>query len=175
MIDVTPTILAKSDQLNACDLVGGGRTVTITDIKLSTTDQPLTINYEGDDGKPYKPCKGMRRVMVKGWGSDGKKFIGRSMTLFCEDDVTWAGQKVGGIRISHMSDIDKSFTMMLVMNRKSKKAYTVQPLVTARDKKVIIDEGVKSLDIKKWGAGLNDADKAVATANWKKIKELRGE
>ena len=98
MVDISSTIIAKSDQLNADDLIGGPITVTITNVSLTESpDQPLTINYDGDNGRPYKPCKSMRRVLAAAWGNDGSKFIGRRVTLFRDPRVKWAGQEVGGI------------------------------------------------------------------------------
>lgn len=129
MADLTKTIEAKSDQLNSDDLMAGGKTVKITKVSLLAEDQqPIAINYEGDNDKPFKPCKSMRRVLVLVWGGDGNKFIGRSMTLYRDEKVTFGGQAVGGIRISHMSDIDKPKTMSLTATRMSKKPYTVHPL-----------------------------------------------
>src|SRR5574337_263090 len=103
MIDLRPTIEPKSDQLNADDLIAGPRTIRVRDVKAVKEDQPILIFFDGDNEKPYKPCKGMRRVLVKAWGADGHKYIGKSMTLFCDPDVTFGGAKVGGIRISHVS------------------------------------------------------------------------
>ncbi len=128
MMDLTKTIIAKSDQMNADDLMGGGKTIKVTKVSLHGDEQPVAIHYEGDDGKPFKPCKSMRRVIVNAWGKDGNKYIGKSMTLYRDENVKYAGMSVGGIRISHMSDIDKALTMSLTASSKSKKAYTVKPL-----------------------------------------------
>jgi hypothetical protein len=72
------TIIPKSDQLNADDLIGGPRTITITGVKAGTPEQPVTINYQGDDGHPYKPGKSMRRVLVAMWGAEASDYVGRS-------------------------------------------------------------------------------------------------
>jgi hypothetical protein len=121
----------KSDQLNADDLIGGPRTVTVTAVRANagSAEQPVDISFEGDDGKPYKPCKSMRRVMVHVWGADAKNYIGRSMTLYCDPAVQFGGMKVGGIRISHMSHIDKAHTMALTATRAKRAPFTVQPLI----------------------------------------------
>jgi len=123
------TIKPRSDQLNADDLIGGPRTVTVTRMsRCSGNDQPIAINYEGDDGKPYKPCKSMRRVLVRVWGDDGAVYVGKSMTLYCDPKVTYGGVEMGGIRISHMSDMKGDITMALTANKTSRKPYTVRPL-----------------------------------------------
>jgi hypothetical protein len=127
--DITKTCEPKSDQLNADDLIGG-RTITIkiTAVSLLAGDQPVSLNYEGDQGKPYKPCKSMRRVLVNAWGSDGNKYVGRSLTLYRDDKVTFGGVAVGGIRISHMSDIPETMTVALTATRAIRKPFTVKPL-----------------------------------------------
>lgn len=128
MTDLTHTIVAKSDQLNADDLIGGAITVEVTKVSLASTEQPVAINYKGDNGKPFYPCKTMRRVMVHLWGPDGSQYVGRRMTLYRDPKVVFGGAEVGGIRISHMSHIDKPQTMTLTATKKSKKPYTVLPL-----------------------------------------------
>mgnify|MGYP000952184106 CR=1 FL=1 len=77
-LDLSKTIAPKSDQLNADDMISGPRTITVTSVKLAAEDQPVSIHFVGDDGKPYKPCKSMRRVLVKAWGPDGAQYPGAS-------------------------------------------------------------------------------------------------
>lgn len=132
MNDMAIAIVPKSDQLNADDLIAGPRTVKITNVVIKGAgEQPVDISFEGDGGKPYKPCKSMRRVMVLLWGADAKKYIGHSMTLYRDESVKWAGAEVGGIRISHMTGIDAPQTMVLTATKGSRKPYTVKPLVIA--------------------------------------------
>ncbi len=131
MTDLSKTIIAKSDQLNSDDLIGRSVTIKVTKVSLLDDAQPIGINYEGDDGKPYKPCKSMRRVLVSVWGSDGSKFVGRRMTLYRDPEVMFGGAKVGGIRISHLSDIKEPMTISLMASKKGKKPFTVQPLPAA--------------------------------------------
>jgi hypothetical protein len=129
MTDLSLTIAPKSDQLNADDLISGSRTITIT--KVSGTgngDQPIAVNFEGDNGKPYKPCKSMRRVLVQVWGKDGNTYPGKSMTIYRDPKVVFGGIETGGIRISHMSDIAKDVTMALTATRANRKPFTVKPL-----------------------------------------------
>ncbi len=130
-MDMSPAITPKSDQLNNDDLLTGPITIRITDVAIKPGEQPVAISYEGDNGKPYKPCKSMCRVMVSAWGADASKYKGRSMTLYSEPTVKWGGMEVGGIRISHLSDIDSKITMALTATKGSKKPFSVQPLVVA--------------------------------------------
>jgi hypothetical protein len=128
-VDMTQFTAPKSDQLNADDLIGGPRTITVTGVRgTDAADQPVAISFEGDNSKPYKPCKSMRRVMVHVWGADAKNYVGRSMTLYCDPGVQFGGMKVGGIRISHMTNMDGAQTMALTATRAKRAPFTVQPL-----------------------------------------------
>lgn len=128
MVDLTKTLEAKSNQLNAADLIAAPRTIKITKVSAGNKEQPIAINYEGDDGKPYYPSKGMRRAIAAIWGVKGDSYIGRSMTLYNEPTVRWGGIEVGGIRISHMSHMTKPISLALTISRTSKQAYEVKPL-----------------------------------------------
>ncbi|MGV7119612.1 hypothetical protein [Sphingopyxis sp. 550A] len=129
MSDMTPVIEAKSDQLNAADLVGGPITVTITRVDVrDAKEQPVSVHYQGDDGKPWKPCKSMCRVMVAAWGPDSKTYPGKMLTLYCDPTVKWAGMEIGGIRISHMSHIDGALLTAVTLSKGSRKPYRVEPL-----------------------------------------------
>lgn len=139
MIDLSKTIEAKSDQLNSDDLIGGAKTIKVTDVKVTESEtQPVHIHYEGDDGKPYKPNKGMRRALIQLWGANGKDYIGRSMTLFRDPSVRYAGSEVGGIQISHVSHINKPERVLLTVSRGKKKPMTINPIVV--EKKPLSDE-----------------------------------
>jgi hypothetical protein len=127
-LDMSRYVEAKSDQLNADDLIGAPRTITVTRVTGSDGDQPVSIHYENDGGRPFKPCKTMRRVLLAIWGRNASDYVGRSMTIYRDDAVTFGGLNVGGIRISHMSHIDKK-TVVVVMKTKGKKAgIEVKPL-----------------------------------------------
>jgi hypothetical protein len=128
-MNMLATIVPKSDQLNSDDLIGCTKTITVTRVSINpSSEQPVSIGFEGDNGKPYKPGKSMRRVLVKVWGADASTYAGRSMTLYREDGVRFGGMEVGGIRISHMSHIDAPQTMALTEKKGSKKPFTVKPL-----------------------------------------------
>lgn len=131
MTDLTDTILAKSDQITADDLLSGPRTVRITDVQADAgAEQPVTIHIEGDT-KVFRPSKSMRRVLVHCWGPDGAAYVGRSVTLYRDPSVTFGGAQVGGIRISAMSHLERAMTLALAESRKSRKPFTVQPLKIA--------------------------------------------
>lgn len=130
-MNLSPTIVPKSDQLNSDSLQVGPLTIKVTAVKSGSSEQPVVIHYEGDEGRPYKPGKSMRRVLVGAWGPDGDKYIGRRLTLYCDKGVKWAGEEVGGIRISHMSELTEPFEIALTVTRGKRKPFTVQPLAPA--------------------------------------------
>jgi len=148
-MDLSKTIIPKSDQLNADDLISGTKTIKIRDIKAGADEtQPVSIYFYGDNNKPYKPCKSMRRILVQLWGADGLQYTGRRLTLYRDDSVKWAGVEIGGIRISHASHI-KEATRVLVTTAKNKRTPTTieaLPLVELKDlagaKKAIQDKKV---------------------------------
>jgi hypothetical protein len=126
---MSQVIIPKSDQINADSLLAGPLTVTIKDVKIMPgTEQPVSIVLAETD-LVYRPCKSMSRCLVSAWGPDAKKYIGRSLTLYRDPTVKWGGMEVGGIRISHMTDIDGPMTMVLTATKGSRKPYKVAPLV----------------------------------------------
>lgn len=130
--DLSRTIIAKSDQLNAEDLLSGPIVVTVQDVRVSDTpDQPVSILI-GDGRQPYKPCKTMRRLLIFAWGKDGRQWRGRSMELYCDPDVTWGGVKIGGIRISALSHIETDFVLALSEKKGKRKPVHVKKLKTSQ-------------------------------------------
>lgn len=120
-LDIAHTIIAKSDQLNADDLVGGQVTVTITDVKVAdSTEQPVIVHVSGGH-KPWKPCKTMRRLLSAAWSTDASTWIGHSLTLYREPSVKWAGEETGGIRVLAMSHINQGLVIRLTEKKGGKK------------------------------------------------------
>lgn len=140
-MDMTDTIEPKSDQLSADDLIGRTLTITVTKVSIPGGEQPVSISFEGDNGRPFRPGKSMRRVLVHVWGPDANAYVGRSMTLYRDDEVVFGGLKVGGIRISHMSHTEKAQTMALTATRGNKKAFTIKPLAVAKAQRDVLREG----------------------------------
>jgi hypothetical protein len=131
-VDLTNTIVPKSDQLNSDDLITGPRTFTVTKVRVkSTPEQPVDIELAESPGKPFRPSKTVLRVLITAWGKEGDEYVGRRMTLYRDDEVKWAGQEVGGIRVSALSHITKPIKLALTETRGKKKTHTVQPLTDA--------------------------------------------
>ena len=134
--DFGETLTAKSDQLNADDLVGGPITVQITDAKRGDSpEQPLVLRLSGDH-RPWKPCKTARRILAACVGSTNTgALIGRWVRLYRDPDVTWAGKAVGGIRVDGMSGIDRPVTIALALNKKAKAEHRIVPIRPPADDK----------------------------------------
>lgn len=142
MNEMLETIIPKSDQLNADDLLGGRtRTIKISRVSILAGEQPVALHYEGDNGKPYKPCKSMRRVIVTVWGPDANLYVGRRMTLYRDENVMFGGVAVAGIRISHISGIDSERTIALTASRAIRKPFTVRQLTDEPDAANLLDAG----------------------------------
>lgn len=127
-MDISSTIEADSTQVNADDLTGSPRTVTVAGVNKGTADQPVNIELVEFPGRAYRPCKSMRRVLVAAWGKDASAYVGRRMTLFNDPSVKWGGAAVGGVRIAALSHIDKPMTIALTETRGKRKPFTVDPL-----------------------------------------------
>ena len=127
-MDLSDSIVPRSDQINADDLIAGPITVTITDTKPGEAEQPVDILLVETPGRAYRPSKSMRRVMVAAWGKQSTAYAGRRLTLYRNPDITFGREKVGGIEISHMSHIDKPLTLALTRARGKRTPFTVQPL-----------------------------------------------
>ena len=125
---IAKSIVPKSDQLNAEDLLSGPITVTVTDVKQGTAEQPIAILIDGER-QPYKPCKTMRKILVFCWTDQAANWIGKRMTLYADPDVKWAGVAVGGIRISHLSGIESQVMLMLSETKGKRKPIVVKPLL----------------------------------------------
>lgn len=128
MNDMSAVIVPKSDQINAEDFIAGPRTFTIEGVAISPgTEQPVSIKLSGEQ-RVFRPCKSMSRVLVGGWGPDANAYIGRSLTLYRDPKVKWGGLEVGGIRISHMSHIERDMVMSLTATKGKRAPHQVKVL-----------------------------------------------
>jgi hypothetical protein len=129
--DLTESIAPKSDQLNAEDLLTGPRTFTVAEVKRGSAEQPVDIHLAEFPGRPFKPSKTVRRILVSAWGPDASTYAGRRMTLYRDPAVRFGGMDVGGIRVSHLSHIAKPMTLVLAVSKGKRAPYVVQPLADA--------------------------------------------
>lgn len=128
--DIGFALEAKSDQLNAVDIMGTDLIIKIRDVKVNQGDQPVSVYFEGDNGRPWKPSKGMLRILAGAWGRDSSAWIGKHAKLYFEPSVTYAGKAVGGIRIRALSDIPANgLTFALTISRQKREPYIVPLLI----------------------------------------------
>jgi hypothetical protein len=160
--DVTEYIQAKSNQLNADDLIGGPITVQIIEARKGDQKQPVVLRISGGHC-PWKPCKTMMRLMVSAWETtNAKRWEGRWITLYRDGSVNAPDgtKNAGGIRVSAMSHIDRDKTFALTESRGKKKAWKVKQLrppearnqgaPTANLARVLEDEGLTEADVNRW-------------------------
>lgn len=128
-MDLSPTIEPDSTQINSDDLVAGPVTVTIQEVRKGSVEQPVDVILAEYPDRAYRPSKSMRRVLVTAWGKQASQYAGRRITLFRNPDITFGREKVGGIEISHMSDLDKTLTVPLTVSRGKRRKFIVEPLI----------------------------------------------
>lgn len=173
--DISTTTLAKSDQLNADDLLGGPITVQVLDAYVAGGEQPVHIHLNGWDKRPYKPSKTMRKVIEHAWGKDMTLYPGRWLTLYRDPNVTYGGQTVGGIKISHMSHIEQPIKLALTERRGKKTPHEVLPLTPPTTNMPSLAEQAglaTSVDQLRalWRDDMTDADKNIITTRAEQLK-----
>jgi len=130
-VNLTETIVPRSDQVNADDLMSGPRTVTITNVHAGNAEQPVDVELAEFPGRAYRPSKSMRRVLVMAWGPEASTYTGRRLTIYRDPEVMFGRDKVGGIKISHLSHIDNPVYVALTVTRGKRSMFVVQPLTEA--------------------------------------------
>lgn len=175
-MDITPYTLAKSDQLNADDLIGRELDITISNVKQGNAEQPVVIEYAEDKARPWKPCKSMLRVLATCWSNNASTWVGKRCRLYRDPDVMYAGIKVGGIRVSHLSDIKSEQVMALTARKGAKATYKVKPMPSAEPPAELIKAGDEAAAggaeaYKKWLDSLGDDKPLVKPyhSKWSKI------
>jgi len=132
-MNLSQATMARSDQLNADDLISGPRTFTVKEVRRGDADQPVAIVLaEFPDKRPFKPSKTVLRLLAYAWGEETDDWPENPrFTLYRDEKVKWAGQEIGGIRVSHMSHIDKPIKVALAESKGKKSLHRVDPLPTA--------------------------------------------
>ena len=132
------TIEPKSDQLNYDDVAAKPITDKVVGLAQGSAEQPVIVRLEKN--RDFKPCKSMRRVLIAAWGDKGKDWIGQSLTMYGDPSVKFGGVEVGGIRISHVTGIDKPLTLKLTTTRSKRADYVVKPLAVAEPEPTLPEE-----------------------------------
>lgn len=133
MTDIGFALEAKSDQLNYDDIADTEVVITISEVRVRKGDQPVWIYFNGCNNRPWKPSKGMIRILATAWGRDSSQWVGKSAKLYGDKTVKWAGKEIGGIRIRALSHIaTNGLSAMLTVARGKRHEYRVQFLDMAR-------------------------------------------
>ncbi|KUM34572.1 hypothetical protein [Arthrobacter sp. EpRS71] len=127
-MDISKALVAKSDCLNASDLTGAPIVATIQNVRKGDATKPIVIDLVGMDGRPWKPSKGMLRIIAHGWGTESDVWLGRSVKLVNNPEVIYAGEKVGGVEVIAMSHIPADFTIPVRISQKKVKQHSVSVL-----------------------------------------------
>lgn len=130
MVDISDTLAPNSDQLDAIDLLGGARIFTVSGVAKNNAEQPLNVHL-AEFPRVWRPGKSMRRVLAACWGTDASQWTGRRVELYCDPDVIFGKEKVGGTRISRLSHIDGIQRVPLLVSRGKSQVYVVEPLPDA--------------------------------------------
>lgn len=176
-MDITSTTEPRSDQQNFDDYVAGPKTVTITEVKAGSAEQPVELHLAEFPGRPFKPGKSMRRVLIACWGAEASVYAGRHMTLYGDPSVRFGGQQVGGIRIAALSHLDAPRTIALTVTRGKRAPFVVQPLGPARDWHTELKSAdgdpdqIRALGIQARAAGASDDILATLTKAYLSAKE----
>lgn len=125
------TIEKKTDQLNYEDFLGGvTRIVTVAGVKQGTKEQQYDVAIEGDQ-RVWRPAVTVLKLLVAAWGDDATQWPGRRAELYGDPNIMFGREKVGGIRVSRVSHIDKPIVVSLTETRGKRKVHTVDPLPDA--------------------------------------------
>jgi hypothetical protein len=132
-MDITDALAPTSDQLDAVELVNP-RTFTIdTGSSLGKREGKIVAEIRlVDFPRVWRPSKGMLDVLAACWGTDAKQWVGRCVTVYNDPEVMFGRDKVGGIRISHLSHIDKARVVTIRASGAGRKQpWRVEPLADA--------------------------------------------
>lgn len=126
-MDITDSLAPASDQLDAIELVSGPRIFIVDRVSKGNAEQPVNVHLRGFP-RPWRPSKGMRRVLAGCWGADASQWSGRAVELFFDPSVTFGKETPGGTRIKRLSHIDGTKRIPLLVTRGKSATYIVEPL-----------------------------------------------
>lgn len=117
----------RSDQLNADELIGTTRTVTIAGVKPGAAEQKYDIVLVGEK-RVWRPPLTVLRLLLAAWGDEASNWVGKHATLYGDPTVRFGNDAVGGIRVSHLSHIDGPLTVKSQIKRGKRAPVTVEPI-----------------------------------------------
>ena len=136
MADIRAAIEPLSDRQNATDYLAGPKTFTISGTSDYRDDKgraKVNIHLAENPDRPFKPSATNLRLIAIGWGEDDAAWVGRRIELSLDPEVTFGRDKVGGIRVTALSDMPQPFTAKLPVTRGKKAEYRVTVLSDAPD------------------------------------------
>lgn len=145
-MDITKTVEPRSDQLNYDDVQTHNLVITITEVKAGPPDQPVHLHNAEFPGRPYKPGKSMRRVLIAAWGAEASVWVGRRIELFGDPSIRFGKEAVGGIRIRAMSHLSAPLTVALTVTRGKREPFTVQPLPDAPAVEAVVADALADIN-----------------------------
>lgn len=134
MADIRAAIEPLSDRQNATDYMAGPKTFTITGVSDYRDEKgraKVNIHLAESPDRPFKPSATNLRLIAIGWGEDDAAWAGRRIELSLDPEVTFGREKVGGIRVTALSDMPQPFTAKLPVTRGKKAEYRVTALSAA--------------------------------------------
>ena len=144
-MDISQLIAPDSDEMVAADLIGSPPQVfTIVEVTETVREKGkrvANIRLEGFP-RPWRPGKGMSRVMADNWGRETQGWIGRQVELYGDPDVYFGSEKTGGVRISRLSGIDKPKTTRTNPRSGKNSTWTVKPLPDAPKPEPLTDDAI---------------------------------
>ena len=148
MANVKQAMQPKSDQLNYVDVGNGSLIALIERVDVTNSDQqPVIVHFAGCNGKPYKPNKGMIRVLAGAWGEDSDNWIGKTIKIAGDPTVKWGGEEIGGLVVGALSDIPTGgYTAYIQKNKRVRVKQTIplfkpEPVQLTDNDKSWIDAG----------------------------------
>lgn len=153
MNDYSYLVESKSDQLNASDLIAGGKEIEVSHVVVLPrgSEQPMQIFYSGCDNKPFKPCLIMRKLLMNFWGNDFNSWGGRIISVYLDKSVSFGKAKnVGGVRIDGLSDIksDAEITIQVARGKfstfKVRRLEAYDPLPILRESAALGTDALKA-------------------------------
>lgn len=126
-MDISESLAPASEQLDAIELLAGPRIFTIESVSRGSLEQPVQVHFVGFP-RPWRPSKGMRRVLAACWGTDASKWAGRRVELFYDPSVTFGRETPGGTRISRLSHIDGPKSIPQLVSQGRSAMFRVEPL-----------------------------------------------
>lgn len=147
-VDISDTLIPNSDQLDAEDLAASGpRIFTVERVGKGNAEQPVQVYFK-EFPRPWRPGRNMRRVLAHCWGKDSAAWADHKVELYCDPDVHFGKEKVGGTRIARLSHINGPINAPIIVGRGKRGTWPVKPLTTApeRDWSTVLDTAASLTD-----------------------------